>query len=1304
LSAEKQLVTEGNLYYTSSYSGNVSFDQTTSVLNTPFFVNSIQKGVELQKQKSTYPYTKAAYLLLNSLPLITGKEKLNSTDQNQKDFDYIFATLKKYGAVHKLPYAWILKIGSVYHRYKKYINENIDILSDVWDNFDYVNNYDPLSGSTTTPYKFTANTIEYNVVLQSNSNNLTKINLGFYPKLFNDFSYFYLGKEVIKNTYTSNDIQQAINKKDLNLLVSDAADITFPNGVDSSNPLRTINVTSWSSFVSANTNSFYLLPSVGGINQTKVECFNNSNVQASARLKIELLDNEAMYNGSVRNFWFAPNFGYFDVGKIVRPRYDNHFKQVKAKEQKQENFSINRNVNDYSKIDELFSIFNSEILNYFEEEFLNFSKAATNFSTKLVDAKSQQLKYYNFQLLMQSMMKITIDPNSNSANNNQAGNSSLSSNNSNVSSNSKIIDYATLQANQINNTLKGFLEEDVYFVYGNPSSYDKKLFYSFSDLSLVDKFTLDGYSSSTPNAVPTSNGSITLSQSKVSYPLAWKTLETYVGFSTIPQLQYKDSGSFITDFFVDFNVAFTEQNIKQFAPIIKLYATQKLNQNQTNPINTNQAINADILLYQANLSNGNTIEITQNVSNKIVTIRDTGLPRFTNNSPSNLDIQQILNNTLSLPQFNGISISEVTFEQSQNNFPNNPNSSVSSGGAEAFKTKMNNYLTSYDQEVQQIINTFWPRLSKELGSVSVQPKKTDISQLQGDPQTKLELWEMFKSLNDKWISGNDFKTKTLFEDVLLVDRASRNVGEKVLIDIFSLKELFDPSKINLKTDVITFVESILVMNNFVVMTLPSYVNFYGVQNVSGNDTPKPEGTLDFANTLFGTFTNVDYRDSSTKLVCQFLDRPSEYINLEDNPDFRFRDDSFDIENEADNPVSENLQGKTDYGLSNKVVGFNVEIGVQNQQIFKNFSVGQNSGLATSEALEILNQMANQGGHRNVATQNMSLYTLYKNRSYTCNLSMMGNALIQPTMYFNLKYVPMFSGPYMITEVNHSISQGEFNTDIVGIRQPVASMPILDNYLQGLRTNLVKKLDEKLEQNAKNNPQPKSVNVITEQAVVGSRDNNSSITNQNPNCKVEVSQYNFLSPVDVAVDKTTVSFTDMKSEINQGLTTPNEKLAKLIFSYFYFQNGIQNGFEANYNNFGGVDLLQYWGTKSENFFGIPQYWCKSTNPPPSSSNANNNNTSQQTNKVTPMAVFGTLDLSIKFFVSWWSSTVLLNSVDISSTDTTIVATNIAEFFLKYRNPDVVQSDSFIETYKKNNQTQYAEMVSRVKTAIEKYDIS
>ena len=39
--------------------------------------------------------------------------------------------------------------------------------------------------------------------------------------------------------------------------------------------------------------------------------------------------------------------------------------------------------------------------------------------------------------------------------------------------------------------------------------------------------------------------------------------------------------------------------------------------------------------------------------------------------------------------------------------------------------------------------------------------------LTGD-QSRDELWDSFKSLNDTWISGSDFKTKTLFEDIFLL--------------------------------------------------------------------------------------------------------------------------------------------------------------------------------------------------------------------------------------------------------------------------------------------------------------------------------------------------------------------------------------------------------------------------------------------------------------------------------------------------------------------------------------------------------
>jgi hypothetical protein len=1332
---KKQLVTEGNLFYSENYDGKLAFSQTTSMLNTPYFVNGIQKGVELAKQKSVYPYVGAAYLFLNSLPLITGKEKLKTFEnQSTTETDYIFATLKKYGAVHKLPYAWILKIGSIYHRYKKYTNENIDILNDIWTEFDYLNNYDPISGLTTTKYTFTSDTITYNVVLQQDvvngTNTTTQINLGFYPKVINDFAYFYTGVQPIKDTYTSTDIQNALSGKTLYLINSDSAGFNFPKGVDPSQPNRNISVQGWSSYLSGSSLGLYLLPSVGGINQTKVECFENSESTTSARLKVEVNDNTSMYNGSVRNFWLAPNFGYFDNGKVVKPRADRYIKQVFSGKAEQENYSINNNLLKYSYIDELFSLFDTQILDYFENEFLNFSKSDTNFTTTLVsNGDSYKLKFYNFQLLMKGMMRINLFTNQGQSGLSQGqsglsqGQSGLSQGQSGLSNVSpqKITDYSDLQVNQINSFLKGFLEEDIYFVYGNPSNYNKRLFYSFSDLPLKDKFEWVKYTESTPNVLPNSSGTPNLATSQILKPNEWKTLKTYVGFSNIPELTYKDTGSYITDFFIDFNVAFTEPNIKTFAPIIKLYATQKLNQNQSNQVNTNQPANANILIYQANLSNGNVFEINETTSNRIAIVRNLGVQIFTKNYPTNTSINVITDNILLETPFNGVTISEVIYDQPSNQFPTNPSSLTNSDGASAFRNSITSYLNGNEDIINQVINTFWPKLQSGLANSSITPKKVNISQLQGDPQTKLELWEIFKSLNDKWISGNDYKIKTLFEDVMLLDRASRNIGEKVLVDIFKLKELINPSTINLKTDVITFVESILVENNFLVMTLPSYVNFYGIQNVSGNAQPRPEGTLEFANTLFGTFTNVDYRDSSTKLVCQFIDRPSEYVDMSDNPDFRFRDDAFDILKESDNPISENLEGKTDYDKSNRVVGFNVDIGVQNQQIFKNFSIGQNAGLATSEALEVLNQMANQGGGRNVATQNMSLFNLYKNRSYTCNLSMMGNALIQPTMYFNLRYVPMFSGPYMITEVNHSISPGDFSTDIVGIRQPVASLPILDKFLQGLRTNLVKQIDEKVELFAKNSPNAAPSNIITQQNIVSGKDE--TVVPPSSDCKTDLSEYNKFTAISTPqTEKET--FVSMKVIIKESVVNANlvdnDKLAKTIFSYFYTQSGVQNGFEAPAFNFGNINLLQSWGPKSQYFSVTAEFFCKSQSPPTTLQNQGQSGLSQgqsglsqgqsglsqgqpaQTNKVTPYAKFGNTNLSARFFVEFWKGRGI-NNVDVTNTDTNVVIESITKFIILNADANI-KSESFYTTFITNNKDQYAKIKNQVGEAIKKYDIS
>jgi hypothetical protein len=53
---------------------------------------------------------------------------------------------------------------------------------------------------------------------------------------------------------------------------------------------------------------------------------------------------------------------------------------------------------------------------------------------------------------------------------------------------------------------------------------------------------------------------------------------------------------------------------------------------------------------------------------------------------------------------------------------------------------------------------------------------------------------------------------------------------------------------------------------------------------------------------------------------------------------------------------------------------------------------------------------------------------------------MGNVMIQPTMFFYLKNIPMFRGSYWITEVSHNIRNNAITTTFKGSRIPQASLP------------------------------------------------------------------------------------------------------------------------------------------------------------------------------------------------------------------------------------------------------------------------
>ena len=143
-------------------------------------------------------------------------------------------------------------------------------------------------------------------------------------------------------------------------------------------------------------------------------------------------------------------------------------------------------------------------------------------------------------------------------------------------------------------------------------------------------------------------------------------------------------------------------------------------------------------------------------------------------------------------------------------------------------------------------------------------------------QSKIELYDMFKSVNDKWISANNYNEKTLFEDFLFLDRANRDIGGEIFLDITYVTKFLKNT--NPKTNIFTILDSIFKTHNFVTFSMPSYINFYNAYIPSKNPVNKQDDPDSFANNLFGIFKNVDYQQTGAKLISIYTEKPSNQLN------------------------------------------------------------------------------------------------------------------------------------------------------------------------------------------------------------------------------------------------------------------------------------------------------------------------------------------------------------------------------------------------------------------------------------------
>jgi hypothetical protein len=162
---------------------------------------------------------------------------------------------------------------------------------------------------------------------------------------------------------------------------------------------------------------------------------------------------------------------------------------------------------------------------------------------------------------------------------------------------------------------------------------------------------------------------------------------------------------------------------------------------------------------------------------------------------------------------------------------------------------------------------------------------------------------------------------------------------------------------------------------------------------------------------------------------------------------------------------------------------------------------------------------------------------------------MGNAMIQPTMYFNLRHVPMFTGPYFITNVEHTITPGGFDTNFTGVRIPKYSLQAPDKLVMSVNKEILKTFQQKLNQQQADEKKKQTEN--PENQTLPQRTNKST---DDRKCQ-DITKYP--EKPFVAYAETTISKSQITTYLNTN-TNINSNIKKFIYGLALIENKTSGG--------------------------------------------------------------------------------------------------------------------------------------------------
>lgn len=368
---------------------------------------------------------------------------------------------------------------------------------------------------------------------------------------------------------------------------------------------------------------------------------------------------------------------------------------------------------------------------------------------------------------------------------------------------------------------------------------------------------------------------------------------------------------------------------------------------------------------------------------------------------------------------------------------------VFSKNSKFFKSNSNTNINVNPGTLQSFFDGFLEKVKEE----KVEEKDTDsqISQAKtpddSNTDIKIGIYRYCKMLYDKWIAGltdSDFDRswtmEAFFEDTVdnkkyfhFID-SFYNVADFINLNIGNFCDEIVSCYRNEQYSLLAFLSSVYSHNRF---------NFNCVQNFV--DLGKRENMEKMFDTV--PYTEMDYVDRHPNFIVSYAYESSNYLADIDNSEYENDGFMLNQKESSENILPDALKSRNaNSNLKYTIPAFGVSYGKMYQSYFKDIDVSMDNPTVTEQsikaqfAIACQNNEGEQTGDRSkLYTYGQDLYSIYSNNSYTCNVTMMGCAWVQPMMYFVLTNVPMFRGTYFIIKVSHHIEPGNMITKFTGVR-------------------------------------------------------------------------------------------------------------------------------------------------------------------------------------------------------------------------------------------------------------------------------